>query len=68
MSIAQTHGLAVDPRTLKHEFGADSFTTRTVLLAARKISLKQSSQTGHRRSKRGDVRYPPPTSNLTDPE
>ena len=40
MTMAQVHGLAVDPRSLQHEFGADPFTVRTVLLAARKIGLK----------------------------
>ena len=40
MTMAQVHGLSVDPRSLQHEFGSAPFTVRTVLLAARKIGLK----------------------------
>ncbi|MYM37527.1 type I secretion system permease/ATPase [Duganella sp. FT94W] len=39
LTMAEYHGIAVDPARLLHEFGDGDFTTETILLAARSIGM-----------------------------
>lgn len=43
MTIAGYHGIAVDQAKLTHEFGSDSFTSETILLAARSLGMSAKS-------------------------
>jgi ATP-binding cassette, subfamily B, bacterial HlyB/CyaB len=43
LMMASFHGIAGDPAQLQHEFGAEAFSTQTILLAAKQLGLSAKS-------------------------
>ena len=43
LMMANLHGMAADPAQLQHEFGAEAFSTQTILLAAKHLGLSAKS-------------------------
>jgi ATP-binding cassette, subfamily B, bacterial HlyB/CyaB len=43
LMMASFHGIAGDPAQLQHEFGAEAFSTQTILLAAKHLGLSAKS-------------------------